>query len=231
MFQRRRVFFPFLLFVPCSHSEKWAANACFSVLQQGSSSKSKRLSKSTHDMLVEIFKKIGSKENTKEVRSLSHGCNAFLFLTVMLHFYYMTFRLLKFATQFACGNHLWTILSMKGFAAIFRGLGDCLAMAPVQTREAVCFVSELLNSNIQATQKACVWGQPRESVALTYKQQNFPDCSNARRLPHWPSGQMFPFRVVILGSVPTFLVYVFPSRVITLEIGTPVATPARCLAS
>lgn len=36
-------------------------------LQQGSSSKSKRLSKSTHDMLVEIFKKIGSKENTKEV--------------------------------------------------------------------------------------------------------------------------------------------------------------------
>lgn len=34
---------------------------------QGSSSKSKRLSKSTHDMLAEIFKKIGSKENTKEV--------------------------------------------------------------------------------------------------------------------------------------------------------------------
>ncbi|KAL8599784.1 hypothetical protein ACOMHN_052297 [Nucella lapillus] len=34
--------------------------------KQGSSSKSKRLSKSTHDMLVEIFKKIGSKENTKE---------------------------------------------------------------------------------------------------------------------------------------------------------------------
>ncbi|XP_070200256.1 cytoskeleton-associated protein 5-like isoform X2 [Littorina saxatilis] len=34
--------------------------------RQGSSSKSKRLSKSTHDMLVEIFKKIGSKENTKE---------------------------------------------------------------------------------------------------------------------------------------------------------------------
>lgn len=33
---------------------------------RGSSSKSKRLSKSTHDMLVEIFKKIGSKENTKE---------------------------------------------------------------------------------------------------------------------------------------------------------------------
>ena len=31
-----------------------------------SSSKSKRLSKSTHDMLTEIFKKIGSKENTKE---------------------------------------------------------------------------------------------------------------------------------------------------------------------
>ena len=39
----------------------------FGFLQQGSSSKSKRLSKSTHDMLVEIFKKIGSKENTKEV--------------------------------------------------------------------------------------------------------------------------------------------------------------------
>ncbi|KAK7477171.1 hypothetical protein BaRGS_00031556, partial [Batillaria attramentaria] len=33
---------------------------------RGSSSKSKRLSKSTHDMLAEIFKKIGSKENTKE---------------------------------------------------------------------------------------------------------------------------------------------------------------------
>ncbi|XP_076471814.1 cytoskeleton-associated protein 5-like isoform X2 [Babylonia areolata] len=36
------------------------------MVKQGSSSKSKRLSKSTHDMLVEIFKKIGSKENTKE---------------------------------------------------------------------------------------------------------------------------------------------------------------------
>lgn len=34
--------------------------------RQSSSSKSKRMSKSTHDMLAEIFKKIGSKENTKE---------------------------------------------------------------------------------------------------------------------------------------------------------------------
>ena len=30
------------------------------------SSKSKRLSKTTHDLLTEIFKKVGSKENTKE---------------------------------------------------------------------------------------------------------------------------------------------------------------------
>jgi len=29
--------------------------------------KSKRLSRTTHDMLAEIFKKIGSKENTREV--------------------------------------------------------------------------------------------------------------------------------------------------------------------
>jgi hypothetical protein len=40
---------------------------------QGSSSKSKRMSKSTHDMLAEIFKKIGSKENTKEVGTFFFG--------------------------------------------------------------------------------------------------------------------------------------------------------------
>lgn len=35
------------------------------------SKSSKRLSKGTHDMLAEIFKKIGQKENTREVSGLS----------------------------------------------------------------------------------------------------------------------------------------------------------------